>query len=87
MKNNKFLGLRYDLWLHAMAGYILMLTGLIFTDFIIAAVITFYIAWIKEWTDEYYRVSFFDYADMYWTLMGGALAYGVFILAGQFGVL
>jgi len=84
---NKWLGLRYDYWLHLMAGYIIMITFLLFTDPLIAVVATAYIAWMKEWYDEYIRPSKFDIFDTLWTIIGGIIGYNVFEFAKSFGVL
>jgi hypothetical protein len=65
-----------------MAGYIIMFTLLIFTDYIISTVTLIGLAYLKEWYDEFYRPSSFDWADAIWTLMGGILALSIY----QFGI-
>ena len=76
-----FLKLKYDYWLHLMAGYIIMITLTLFTDPLIAILSTGYIAWAKEWYDEYLSPSRFDFFDLFWTIIGGFLAYLVFSIA------
>ena len=83
----KLFKIRYDHWLHLFAGYIIMITALLFTDPLIAFITTAYIAWIKEWYDEYIRNSSFDVFDTIWTGIGGILAWLIFLLAMSFGVL
>jgi hypothetical protein len=85
--DNKFLGIRYDFWLHFLAGYGIMLTSLIFFDYIISVLILLTAAGLKEWYDEFHRNSYWDWGDLNWTLLGGILAYGVFQFAIYIGVL
>jgi len=80
MTKNTFLKLRYDYWLHLMAGYIIMITTLLFADPLIAFLVTGYIAWMKEWYDEHMRPSEFDVFDTIWTVIGGLIAYAVFVV-------
>lgn len=81
---NKWLKLRYDYWLHLLAGYSIIFTLLLFVDPGIALLATIYIGWIKEWYNEHLRPSEADIFDLIWTIIGGFVAYGVWELAKHF---
>jgi len=79
-----FLRIRYDYWLHLLAGYSIMLTSLIFTDYVIASYTTYVFATGKEFLDEFYLGSSWDWLDIIYTLLGAAFAFGVYLGSIQY---
>jgi len=65
-------------WSSIWFGYSLMFTGLVGFDYVIAFIIVFYAAAIKEWYDNYYTPSLFSYGDFVWSMAGSGLAVVVF---------
>jgi len=67
---SKFLGVRNDYWLHAMAGYIITITFGLFGYLLLGIALTFIIAYAKEVRDHYHKTSEFDWWDFWATLLG-----------------
>ncbi len=82
-----FLKIRYDFWLHIMAGYIIAVSSCFFMDPELSFLLVVGAAFLKEWYDEYYRPSKFDILDIFWTIAGGILGTVFFQIGVHFGAL
>jgi len=74
-----FLWIKYDKWLHLMAGYIITLTFGLFGYTILGIVLTFAAALLKEIRDHLHPKTSFDWWDFIWTIYG--IAPAIVILA------
>ena len=69
-----FLKIRYDYWLHLMAGYIITLTLGLYSYIPEGIFLTLVAAILKEIRDHLHPWSSFDIMDVVWTVIGIAPA-------------